>query len=363
MNSFDIEIAGGARNRSGVVVGALLPDGVAWEASNVLLSTASGDWKGQITEQGELVFVAERLAAGETVGAKVTPAELDAGIQAVPSEGRVDLLIGGDLFTSYNYSSDFAKPFLAPIVGPYGDAINRPIDPSIREHPHQRGIFIAHGEVCGEEIWNEPEGRHGRCVQSDIQLQSGAVAVKMTTENTWKDRDGKALMDETRTITVYALPAELRIIDLALVFKAAHGEALLGGTKEAGFLGIRMHPDINVNANKGGRMENCYGAVGEAECWSKRAHWCDYHGIVNGKRVGIAAFDHAQNLRFPTHWHIRDYGLFAANPWYWCGDHTIPEGETLTFRYRVLVHAGDTQDAGITEQYIHYDVPPVVKFL
>ncbi len=363
MTSFGIEIAAGTRDRNQVVVKSPIPETVSCEAGDVLLQVNGKGYPGQITRQRELIFILSGLGAGKTVTANVISAQLSPGVEATETEGRVDLLIEGTLFTSYNYAPEYAKPFLAPIIGPYGDAVNRPVDPSIREHPHQRGIFIAHGDVCGEEIWNEPEGRHGRCVQNTLSVTTGAVAAQVITENTWRDRGSKALMDETRTITIYALPAELRVIDLELLFRANHGEVRLGGTKEAGFLGIRMHPDINVSSDKGGRMENCYGAVGEAECWSKRAHWCDYHGMVHGKRVGIAAFDNAQNLRFPTHWHIRNYGLFAANPWFWNGDYTIPAGGTLKFQYRVIVHAGDTQEAGIVEQYIHYDVPPVVKFV
>ena len=55
--------------------------------------------------------------------------------------------------------------------------------------------------------------------------------------------------------------------------------------------------------------------------------------------------DHPKNPGFPTYWHARGYGLFAANP---LGQKVFSEGrETMnftlepgasaTFRYRILV--------------------------
>jgi hypothetical protein len=72
--------------------------------------------------------------------------------------------------------------------------------------------------------------------------------------------------------------------------------------------------------------------------------------------VGLAVLDHPSNLRHPAHWHARDYGLVAANPFglhdftgavLGSGDHTIPAGESLTFRYLFVFHEGDAEAAGI----------------
>ena len=54
--------------------------------------------------------------------------------------------------------------------------------------------------------------------------------------------------------------------------------------------------------------------VRDGATWGKRAEWCDYYGPVEGQVVGIAIFDHPSNPAHPTWWHVRDYGLFAANP-------------------------------------------------
>ena len=118
-----------------------------------------------------------------------------------------------------------------------------------------------------------------------------------------------------------------------------------------------------------GQIVNSEGQQDDAT-WGKRAAWCDYFGPVNNEVVGIAILDHPDNLRHPTYWHVRNYGLFAANPFglrHFIGDETgagryaLPAGEELTFRYRVLIHRGTTAEAGVADWYGEYAHPPVVE--
>jgi hypothetical protein len=107
-------------------------------------------------------------------------------------------------------------------------------------------------------------------------------------------------------------------------------------------------------------MTNAAGATGMKDVWGKPSPWVDYSGTVDGQPVGIAIFDHSKNPKHPTTWHARDYGLFAANPF---GDHdfyndktkdgsvTIDPGKSLRFRYRVVLHSGDTAAANVAELY------------
>ena len=97
--------------------------------------------------------------------------------------------------------------------------------------------------------------------------------------------------------------------------------------------------------------------------WGKQAEWCDYHGPVEGKVVGIAGFDHPANPRHPTWWHVRDYGLFAANPFgvhdfekkpAGTGNLTIPAGKSVTFKYRFYLHEGDEKQANVAARYKDY---------
>jgi hypothetical protein len=107
-------------------------------------------------------------------------------------------------------------------------------------------------------------------------------------------------------------------------------------------------------------MVNASGASGEKGIWGKRSNWVDYYGRVAGEDVGLAMFDHPSNLRAPTYWHARAYGLLAANPFGvrpFTGDrrqdgrYTIPAGDSLILRYRVLIHHGNPSEAGVAEAY------------
>jgi hypothetical protein len=84
---------------------------------------------------------------------------------------------------------------------------------------------------------------------------------------------------------------------------------------------------------------------------------------VADEDVGIAVFDHPRNLRAPTYWHARAYGLLAANPFgvkQFTGDrrqngrYAIPAGEALVFRYRVFIHHGNPSQAQVAEAYLRF---------
>jgi hypothetical protein len=162
---------------------------------------------------------------------------------------------------------------------------------------------------------------------------------------------------------------ETRIMDFDLRLTATDGDVLFGDTKEGGMLTVRVASSMDVERNQGGRIENSYGGVNEAETWGKAAHWCDYSGIVEGQKVGVAVMDHPESFRYPTYWHVRDYGLMAANPFALGdytggvkdGSHLLKSGETMRFRYRVVLHQGDALAADIRNQYLNFVAPPRVE--
>ena len=136
-----------------------------------------------------------------------------------------------------------------------------------------------------------------------------------------------------------------------------------GDTKE-GFFAIRLahtmrerRPDKEPGE---GKIVSSEGAHGAKEAWGKAAPWVDYYGPAGDGAYGVAIFDHPENPKHPAYWHVRDYGLFAANQF---GEHdffddesrdgsmTIEPGENLRFRYRVLIHPGDTESAQVGALY------------
>jgi hypothetical protein len=152
-----------------------------------------------------------------------------------------------------------------------------------------------------------------------------------------------------------------RIIDFDITVKATNGPVTFGDTKEGTF-GVRVAGTMKVDSKMGGRIVNSDGKV-DKEAWGKKAAWVDYQGPVDGKTVGIAIFNHPSSFRYPTYWHVRTYGLFAANPFGLHnfegskdvdGSYTIKPGESISFSYRVVFHEGSEKDARLAEAFAKY---------
>jgi hypothetical protein len=172
------------------------------------------------------------------------------------------------------------------------------------------------------------------------------------------------VMTDERTFRVYAGPPHERLFDFDLTLKAGDKDIVLGDTKE-GSMSIRVNEAMRVVRGKKTALGHIVQSTGvrDLDTWGKRAEWCDYHGPVDGKVVGVAIFDHPSNPKHPTWWHVRDYGLFAANPFGvhdfekkepGAGNITIPKGQSITFRYRFYLHEGDERQAKVAERYRDY---------
>jgi hypothetical protein len=167
------------------------------------------------------------------------------------------------------------------------------------------------------------------------------------------------LEDERRL--VFGADADSRWIDFDITLSASHGPVTFGDTKEGSF-GIRVAETMKVDAKLGGRIIDSEGRV-DADAWGKQAAWVDYQGPVGGETLGIAIMNHPASFRFPTYWHVRTYGLFAANPFGVRdftgssdkdGSATLGKGASIAFRYRVLLHKGDEKQGHVAERYAEY---------
>ncbi|MBE5817759.1 MAG: hypothetical protein E7312_01740 [Clostridiales bacterium] len=254
----------------------------------------------------------------------------------------VDVNIAGKLFTRYVYDDEFAKPFLGPVLASDGLTSFTRLDFETTEHPHQRSIIGAIGDVNGIDFWNE-FGNYGYERQKAIKnCMSGSAFGRVSAEICWQSREGEPVLNEERTFTFYNQQGDVKYVDIEMKFIADYCDVTVGKTKEAGPLGVRVNEELR--ADRGGSFTNSYGGINEEECWGKSAHFCDYFGNINGKLYGIAVFDNEQNERFPTAWHIRNYGLFAANNLYFKGGYELKKGQSVIYRYRICFYEGTKPD-------------------
>ena len=286
------------------------------------------------------------------------------------AKGTVTVKFDGKPFTTLVYRGH-PKPVLHPVIGP-GDTLmlrQWPVAEAApgeeKDHPHHKGIWFTHGDVNGVDFWKEAKDA-GRIVVTEIpdtQALRNGTAVIRTVED-WLAPSGNRICSGATTITC-GLDGTARFIDYAITLTAADGPVTFGDTKE-GTMGLRSHPALNLKGEVAkGQCANSEGQSGPA-IWGKRARWVDYWAPVGGKVVGIACFDHPDNLRHPTTWHARDYGLIAANPFglhdflkqpAGSGNHVIPKGESLTLRYRWLFHEGDPGTAEIEKRWKQWAAP------
>jgi hypothetical protein len=230
-----------------------------------------------------------------------------------------------------------------------------------QDHPHHRSLWYAHGDVNGIDFWSDAP-KAGKIVHDRfLKLSSGKDSGLISARNRWIAPDGKCIMVDERNLRFSALESG-RAVDFDITLKAENGEVTLGDTKE-GTMALRLAETLRLKGKTAtGHIINSAGVTDDAT-WGKRAEWCDYTGEVNGHKVGVAIFDHSSNPLHPTWWHVRDYGLFAANPFgvhdfekkeKGAGDQKIPAGQSLTFKYRFYFHRDGPAEAKVSELYKQY---------
>jgi hypothetical protein len=324
--------------------------------------------------------------------ATLTAANANA-VKLTRADDRVRVELGGKLFTEYVFK-DGPKPYLYPVLASDGTEMMRhfpmkkDVEGEVRDHPHHRSLWFTHGAVNGVDFWAEGElGKPGQTRQGTIQNESVEHSVKsgvgeIRSRNKWVGPDGTVHATDDTTIRFRQTEDGSRILDYEVTLKAPKDKPVVFGDTKEGSMAIRvplwMTPKHTYSPEKGKRVTHeGTGTIVNAEgiknddAWSKRSTWVDYYGPKDGKIYGVAMFDHPQNPRHPTWWHVRSYALFAANPFgkrdfefdpktkkavhpEGAGNLTIPAGGSTTFRWRFYFHTGDEKQAKIAERYKDY---------
>ncbi|MEO6235816.1 MAG: PmoA family protein [Vicinamibacterales bacterium] len=314
------------------------------------------------------------------------------GVEVTVNNGakRVDITVDGKPFTSYIWPTTLKKPVLYPLRTAKGTLVTRgfPLDPRQGErvdHPHHVGLWLNHGDVNGLDFWNNSDAipaaqasKMGTIVHQKVtHAKSGADKGELTVETAWMTPDNHQLIKETTEFT-FRGGADSRTIDRVTTLTALEQQVVFKDSKE-GMLGMRMTRALEQPADKAevftdasgkatpvpvldntgvtGNYISSEGKKGDA-VWSTRAKWTMLGGTVDGEPVTVAIFDHPSNVGYPTHWHARGYGLFAANP---LGDKqfnepnafdfTLAPGKSVTFRYRIVILGGASTPERIEREY------------
>ena len=312
-----------------------------------------------IDDEAEICFVAPFLPAGESLAFTLESFDSTPEMTSEKTENGVEIFMRGGKFTEYCTRTGLAKPYLGPFREAYGGQMTR-LDFETREHPHHRSLWISQ-EVNGIDFWNEPAGVHGIVRNQSIDdIVCGGAYTAFTANNLWTSHGGEAVMNESTRYTLYNTTRAAAVLDVDITYIAAYGDIELNATKEAGPLAIRMAPALSVDKGGTGMIVSGTGGIDEKECWMRRAPWLDYCGNLDGRACGVAILDHPGNFGFPTHWHVRDGGLMAGNNFLRLGAMYLKQGESTGWKYRVVIHNGDTKSADIQGRFEDYAFPPAV---
>jgi hypothetical protein len=322
----------------------------------------------------------------------VTARAQQQGVRVVKNEAaqRVDVTIDGQPFTSYIWSDKLKVPVLFPLRTDNGTVVTRgfPLEPRPGErvdHPHHIGLWFNYGNVNGVDFWNNsialPAERqkkmgtvvHKRVVKTTDGKNKGELVVEME----WVMPDGEPVLQEVTTF-IFTSGPHLRAVDRISKLTALNKPVVFQDNKE-GLIGLRVRRELEQPSNEPLVFTDASGRPTEVKVldntgvtglylssesktgdavWGTRARWTMLSGKVKDESVALVILDHPKNVGFPTYWHARGYGLFAANP---LGQEAFSNGkeklnfalepkQSVTFRYRLLILTGPATPEQIEAQ-------------
>jgi hypothetical protein len=241
------------------------------------------------------------------------------------------------------------------------------------DHPHHVSVWFNYGNINGVDFWNNSGGKGSEKMgtirhQAVKGVRNGRGKGELDVTMDWIMPDGSKVLQQDETL-IFRAAKDLLIIDRVITLTAQGQKVVFGDSKE-GALGIRVARQLEEpstqplvftdeqgvptkvavldNTGVDGVYLSSEGKVGEKDSWGKKAKWMTLSGKVKDEEVAIAIFDHPKNPLYPTCWHNRGYGLFAANPFgakeFTKGqtvlNYTMEPGQQVTMRFRIIVHSG-----------------------
>jgi hypothetical protein len=297
----------------------------------------------------------------------------------VDDKQKVDVMVDGKLFTSYNYPSNLEKPFLFPIIAPSGSVITRgyPLEPRKGEridHPHHIGLWFNHGNVNGLDFWNNSSAipankkdEYGHIVVTSIDKVKDGKTGTLEVTSDWKDNKGNTLLTE-KTTYIFSGDKNSRTIDHISTLTAVNGKVVISDNKE-GMFAIRVDRAFEMPSNESliftdekgnpttvkatdntgvtGMYTANTGLKGD-KVWGTRAEWVILSGTKDNVLTTFGIFDNPKNPGYPAYSHARGYGLFSMNnlgqnsydPKKEKVSYTLEKGQSMTLYHRFYVQSG-----------------------
>lgn len=291
---------------------------------------------------------------------------------------KIDIFIGQKPFTTFLYPDTLEKPVLYPLYAANGTIVTRGFPLNTRpgeptDHPHHIGTWLNFENVNGLDFWNnsyaipkEKKNAYGWIKTDKILKATGGKKGVLSYHANWTNEQNYVLLEETTSFEISGNNHQ-RVIDRTTILKA--DTTVTFADAKDGLLGLRLAHELQIPATEDQKFTDDKGNVTLVkagsdkiangnymtseektgnDAWSTRGAWCKVYGKMGSDSISIAIIDHPKNPNYPTFWHARGYGLFAANP---LGEKVftngksaknlrLQKGESVTFRYRIVIENG-----------------------
>ena len=278
--------------------------------------------------------------------------------QAIPGINRASFLIDGREVAGYDFGVGSSRPFFYPLLGPSGRMLTRIGHPNPVGHEHHKSVWFAHQFVDGVNFWGEPDGRDVQIRHRRVNwYEDGHDWAALASDIEWY-AEGRVRMAQSLIAAVEPIEGGGFALDLQSRFTSPSGNPVELSKTNFGFLGVRLAKTLSEQFG-GGQLTNADGDTGEDAIFGHRSRWVDDSGPAAPEVVeGICYFDHPDNPRHPTHWHVRRDGWMGAafcleEPYGLALDHP------LDLRYRLLIHPGPADRSSLQSHWEHFaGLPP-----
>ncbi|MDR2643653.1 MAG: PmoA family protein [Planctomycetaceae bacterium] len=334
-----------------------------------------------------LFFLLTIFFVTEIYSNKITGEEIMADkVNIIKGSDFYDVNISEKLFARYVKDFD-GTPIIYPIYSSSNKLMTRsfPMEERnvvSRDHQHHRSFWFTHGKVNDTDFWltDKNQKNIGKIVHKNFlkaEVSGGTTAI-IVTENDWVSHNGEIICSDVRSFEFGVTGLGNRYIDFEVEVTAKIKKVTFYDTKEGTF-GIRVADLLSIDEAKASakKSEKNVSTISyiinadsklDADAWGKRSAWVDYVGqFSDGEVAGIAILNHPSSFRYPTYWHVRTYGLFAANPFgergfgvrkrqveNAGGNFELAKDKSFTLRYRIIFHNGDTKKAAIADEFKEY---------
>lgn len=302
----------------------------------------------------------DELATTKIVsGSPIQPPKEGEGLTSYLYGGQVTIRWNNFVIATYRANPVQKYPYLSELAGPL-TGLPLTTESSL-PFPHHRGLWLGCDPLNGGDYWKDTELDKGQVRSIDLQIgETTANSVEIRNRCQWVRRGAGSPIADERSITLRLVNPRIRLLDFDVTLTAL--ERLRIGKAKHSFFALRVAPDLSPQG--GGQLENSAGEVGEAGTFGKPADWCGYFGrrtaqgssrgaaSSGGAVEGVAVMDHPENPWKPCPWFTRDYGHLSPSPFNFLTEPWTLAAETsVRLRYRVVLHAGTPQEAGLDRIY------------